>query len=217
MMNRIEGIWGSGKFEFLQEEATGRSGGLLTVWDANMFTVYDAVGNDQFVTVRGVWKDVVGEIVLVNVYGRHDNAKKVELWNNLKDLMGSTSMDAWCLCEDFNEIRGWEERLNSQTDERSVDFNDFIARTRLLKVPMGGKKFTRISDDGLKFSKLDRFTKGFKMLCGELAVIALDRKLSNHCPIVIVLKDGDFEFGPNCNRSPILSIPLQYCNPLYPP
>ena len=36
------------------------------------------------------------------------------------------------------------------------DFDDFI-RSSLIDVPMCGRKFTRISDDRAKFSKLDRF------------------------------------------------------------
>ncbi|PWA80255.1 reverse transcriptase domain, Reverse transcriptase zinc-binding domain protein [Artemisia annua] len=76
------------------------------------------------------------------------------------------------------------------------DFNTFINTTQLVEIPMGGRKFTRVSDDGLKFSKLDRFlvTEGFKSKWGNLAVVALDRKLSDHVPIV--LKDLDVDFGP---------------------
>lgn len=60
---------------------------------------------------------------------------------------------------------------------------------------MGGRRFTRISDDGLKFSKLDRFfvTDDFCVKWRNLAVVSLDRKLSDHCPIL--LKDMDMDFG----------------------
>ncbi|GKC45799.1 hypothetical protein Tco_1063521, partial [Tanacetum coccineum] len=57
-----------------------------------------------------------------------------------------------------------------------MDFNDFINNMRLIEAPMGGRKFTRVSDDGMKF------------------IVALDRKLSDHCPIVI--KDMELDFGP---------------------
>ncbi|GJV12668.1 reverse transcriptase domain, reverse transcriptase zinc-binding domain protein [Tanacetum coccineum] len=60
----------------------------------------------------------------------------------------------------------------------------------------GGRKFTRVSDDGLKFSKLDRFllNERFNDLWGNLSVVALDGKPSDHCPIVI--KDVELDFGP---------------------
>ncbi|GKC45930.1 transposon TX1 [Tanacetum coccineum] len=57
-------------------------------------------------------------------------------------------------------------------------------------------KFTRVSDDGLKFSKLDRFLLNdqFNELWGNLSVVSLDKKLSDHCPIV--MKDVELDFGP---------------------
>ncbi|GJV18591.1 reverse transcriptase domain, reverse transcriptase zinc-binding domain protein [Tanacetum coccineum] len=81
-------------------------------------------------------------------------------------------------------------------------FNEFINDMRLLEVPMGGRKFTRVSDDGLKLSKLDRFllNEKFNDLWGNLSVIALDRKLYDHCPIVI--KDIDLDFGPKPFQDP---------------
>ena len=55
-------------------------------------------------------------------------------------------------------VRREEDRLNSQVNYKEMnEFNDFINETRLIEIPMGGRKYTRISVDGLKFSKLDRF------------------------------------------------------------
>ncbi|GKB69914.1 putative RNA-directed DNA polymerase [Tanacetum coccineum] len=104
--------------------------------------------------------------------------------------------DKWCIFGYFNVIRSHEDRLNSQVNAKEIDnFNTFINNSQLVEILMGGRKFTRVSDDGLKFSKLDRFlvTEGFKSKWGNLAVVALDRKLSDHCPIV--LKDLDVNFG----------------------
>ncbi|XP_071740139.1 uncharacterized protein [Rutidosis leptorrhynchoides] len=63
-------------------------------------------------------------------------------------------------------------------------------------VPLGGKRFTRICDNGLKFSKIDKFlvSEKFNDLWGELSAIALECKLSDHCPIV--LRDRIIDFGP---------------------
>nr|GEU60297.1 putative RNA-directed DNA polymerase, eukaryota, reverse transcriptase zinc-binding domain protein [Tanacetum cinerariifolium]GEU60379.1 putative RNA-directed DNA polymerase, eukaryota, reverse transcriptase zinc-binding domain protein [Tanacetum cinerariifolium] len=60
---------------------------------------------------------------------------------------------------------------------------------------MRGRRFIRVSDNGEKFSNLDRFfvSKEFKQKWGNLATIALDQKLSDHCPII--LKDSDVDFG----------------------
>ncbi|GJX93118.1 reverse transcriptase domain, reverse transcriptase zinc-binding domain protein [Tanacetum coccineum] len=109
----------------------------------------------------------------------------------------SNSSKEWCICGDFNVVRRQEDRLNSQINVKEIeDFNNFINITRLVEIPLGGRKFTRISDDGLKFSKLDRVlvSEGFKNKWGNLSMVALARKCSYHCPIV--LKDMDVDFGP---------------------
>lgn len=58
----------------------------------------------------------------------------------------------------FNEVRGREDRKNTQLNIKEVgEFNEFISDTQLIEILLGGRKFSRISDDGSKFSKLDRF------------------------------------------------------------
>lgn len=61
---------------------------------------------------------------------------------------------------------------------------------------MGGQKFTRVSDNGRKYSKLDRFlvSSGFCLVWKNLGVKALERKWSDHYPIM--LSDVDLNFGP---------------------
>ncbi|XP_071695906.1 uncharacterized protein [Rutidosis leptorrhynchoides] len=61
---------------------------------------------------------------------------------------------------------------------------------------MIGKRFTRFSDDGAKLSKLDRFlvTNDFMHMWDDLSTLALDRKLSDHCPLI--LRDNNKDFGP---------------------
>nr|GEZ00298.1 putative RNA-directed DNA polymerase, eukaryota [Tanacetum cinerariifolium] len=147
-------------------EANGRSGGMLIIWDSNMFHCKDAMCDDRILAVKGL------------------------------GLMGNDN-DAWWIFRDFNVIRSHEDRLNSQVSVKEMDdFNNFINTLQLVEISMGGRKFTQVSVDGLKFSKLDRLlvTEGFKSKWGNLAVLALDRKLSDHCPIV--LKDLDVDFGP---------------------
>ncbi|XP_071709115.1 uncharacterized protein [Rutidosis leptorrhynchoides] len=75
-------------------------------------------------------------------------------------------------------------------------FNDFIERNSLLEIPLVGKKFTRICENGLKFSKLDRFlvSDNFAQLWNDLAAISLYRKLTDHSPIL--LKNGCTDFRP---------------------
>ncbi|XP_071687551.1 uncharacterized protein [Rutidosis leptorrhynchoides] len=79
-------------------------------------------------------------------------------------------------------------------------FNDFIDKANLIEIPLGGMKFTRISDDGLKYSKLDRFLVSETCYSSWEGITActLDRDYSDHCPIV--LKDSENDFGPKPTR-----------------
>ncbi|XP_071713654.1 uncharacterized protein [Rutidosis leptorrhynchoides] len=61
---------------------------------------------------------------------------------------------------------------------------------------MSGRIFTRVSGDGLKYSKLDRFlvTEKFLHPWRDLTASVMDRHLSDHC--AIILKDEERNFGP---------------------
>ncbi|XP_071738836.1 uncharacterized protein [Rutidosis leptorrhynchoides] len=112
-------------------------------------------------------------------------------------ICGIRTIDsAWMLCGDFNEVRFQADRLNCVFHHsRATRFNDFIARNNLIEIPINGKKFTRVSDDGIKFSKLDRVLVNDKYLklWKDLSVIALERMDSDHCPLL--LRDQIIDFG----------------------
>ncbi|GJZ12510.1 RNA-directed DNA polymerase, eukaryota [Tanacetum coccineum] len=194
----VKRMWYDNNFGFAQVNSDGRSGGIITIWDSNIFIGTHAAGEEGFLAVVGKWKGVEG---LLNVYGPRDEYKRLELWNRLSNVLGTRDV-VWCIFGDFNEVRCPEERMNSQYNDRSArKFNEFIRECELIDVPMGGRRFMRISDDGLKFSKLDRFlvSGGFRDLWTDLSVVALDRKLSDHC--LILLRDKVVDFGPKQFRA----------------
>ncbi|XP_071708291.1 uncharacterized protein [Rutidosis leptorrhynchoides] len=89
----------------------------------------------------------------------------------LTEIVGDGS-DPWVIGGDFNEVREEGDRLNCYYIESWAKlFNNFIDNCGLIDLPLGGRKFTR-----------------------NLSMIALERKHSDHCPIV--LKDDDKNFGP---------------------
>ncbi|XP_071694765.1 uncharacterized protein [Rutidosis leptorrhynchoides] len=133
---------------------------------------------------------------IVNIHGPHNDSNKIKLWASLEKFVGDYDA-AWILCGDFNEVREESKRFNCEFIERRAEwFNDFINQANLIEVPMGGKIFTQICDNGIKFSKLDRFLVSDKVcnMWNELLVLALERKLSDHCPII--LRDRVIDFGP---------------------
>ncbi|GKB80311.1 RNA-directed DNA polymerase, eukaryota, reverse transcriptase zinc-binding domain protein [Tanacetum coccineum] len=62
---------------------------------------------------------------------------------------------------------------------------------------MGGKKFSRVNRSGNKMSRLDRFlvTEAAVDRSPNLICMALERKYSDHCPLI--LKDERNDYGPN--------------------
>ncbi|XP_071740403.1 uncharacterized protein [Rutidosis leptorrhynchoides] len=118
------------------------------------------------------------------------------MWAALESLMRSIDTN-WLLCRDFNEVREEDERFNSIfISSRANKFNSFIKDNGLVEIPLGGRKFTMVCDNGFKLSKLDRFiaSENFLNLWCDLSAIVLDRKFSDHCPIV--LRDKVIDFGP---------------------
>ncbi|GJX53819.1 RNA-directed DNA polymerase, eukaryota, reverse transcriptase zinc-binding domain protein [Tanacetum coccineum] len=67
---------------------------------------------------------------------------------------------------------------------------------RLCDLPMGGKRFTRMNNIGLKHSKIDRFLVSNHVvhLWPNTNVLALPREFSDHTPIL--LKTSAPDFGP---------------------
>ncbi|XP_071740127.1 uncharacterized protein [Rutidosis leptorrhynchoides] len=91
-------------------------------------------------------------------------------------------------------VYGPHDDINKQRIARR--FNDFITNSSLIEIPLGGRNFTQVSEDGIKFSKLDRFLVNqiFIDMWKDLMALALDRQYSDHC--LIILKDEDRNFGP---------------------
>ncbi|XP_071728915.1 uncharacterized protein [Rutidosis leptorrhynchoides] len=192
----VQSLWGKNEFGFIQKDVIGNLGGMLMIWDKSSFDVKDAMENEFFQAIRGNWSHSGVESIIVNVYGPHNDVGKRLLWDSLSGLISNIDT-TWLLCGDFNEVREASDRLNSQFIQyRATCFNNFILSNNLIEIPINGKRFTRISDDGLKFSKLDRFLvlDNFLKLWEDLSVIALDRRLSNHCPLI--LREKIIDFGP---------------------
>ncbi|XP_071707911.1 uncharacterized protein [Rutidosis leptorrhynchoides] len=192
----VQSLWGKPDFGFIQKEVVGNSGGMLLIWDKGSFEAQDAFGNEFFQAIRGKWVHSGLESTIVDVYGLHNDADKIIMWESLSGLINNVDT-AWLLCRDFNEVRVASDRLNSQFHAyRANRFNTFIRNNGLIEIPISGKRFTRISDDGVKLSKLDRFlvSDSFMKLWDDLSVIALDRRLSDHCPLI--LRDKIIDFGP---------------------
>ncbi|XP_071699081.1 uncharacterized protein [Rutidosis leptorrhynchoides] len=192
----IQSLWGSSECDFIQQEMVGKFGGQLLIWDTNVFDAIDVIKIDWVIGIRGKWKANETILNVLNVYGPHEDDKKQKLWDSIASLI-SGSNEAWAICGDFNEVRVEAERFNCEfIAYRAKRFNEFIENNALLDIPLGGRAYTRVSDDGIKFSKLDHFllSENFYTLWENISAVVLDRLESDHCPIVLM--DDDKNFGP---------------------
>ncbi|XP_071729213.1 uncharacterized protein [Rutidosis leptorrhynchoides] len=194
--NLIDWFWVNSDFKFVQKDSIGASGGIMLIWDCNTFSFDLAIEGEFFLAIKGSWAGYDSEIFIINVYGPHSFSKKQRMWNELTSLINSINTP-FIIFGDFNEVRNPSERMNCEFNQIWSDkFNNFINQTGLIDLPLGGKKFTRICEKRMKFSRLDRFliSDDILKIWPNISSKTLDRDLSDHCPII--LRNNFFDSGP---------------------
>ncbi|GJV44428.1 RNA-directed DNA polymerase, eukaryota, reverse transcriptase zinc-binding domain protein [Tanacetum coccineum] len=100
--------------------------------------------------------------------------------------------------------------IGSLFNHRSAsDFNEFIKDFIFSYVPFGGHAFTRISGNGEKLSRLDRFllSEDVTNIVPNLMAFSLDMLISDHRPIILMQSNVDFDPTPFKFYNSWLSIP----------
>ncbi|XP_071739460.1 uncharacterized protein [Rutidosis leptorrhynchoides] len=165
---RLKSMWGNYNFDYACSLSRGRSG--------------------------GVWKDVDGPFFMVNVYAPQDHDSKVALWSNLVAFIANHA-GTFLVFGDFNSVRVESERSGSSFSSDDADFfNSFLEEANLFDLPQGGRAFTYMNTPGTKFSKLDRFLLSQESVnrISDINVTVLDRKCSDHNPVLLSIKKVDY-------------------------
>nr|GEW98552.1 RNA-directed DNA polymerase, eukaryota [Tanacetum cinerariifolium] len=124
----------------------------LNISFPNRLSTYQVVDID-----RSVFRDEIRTYFMVNVYGPHDTAAKVILWQKILSFIHQHN-GRYVLFRDLNEVREESERFGSTYSiTEAQTFNSFIDNSGLKEMMMGGRFFTRMNKSGSKMSKLDRF------------------------------------------------------------
>jgi exonuclease III len=187
-------FWDNSKFDCEGVNSAGRSGGLLCIWDCNSLSKLESRVNQNFLLISCRVVGTSTTINFVNIYSPQDIAGKRSLWNRLLELI-NTMDGEWILMGDFNEVRSADERLNSTfCPSNARAFNEFIAMAGLIEYAMRGRKFTYMSKNGAKRSKIDRF-----MVCGAFmnrypnaSLLALPNLTNDHCPLILDVQSMDY-------------------------
>ncbi|GKE94254.1 RNA-directed DNA polymerase, eukaryota, reverse transcriptase zinc-binding domain protein, partial [Tanacetum coccineum] len=191
----IKRVWGNFQFDYAMSPSIGRAGGLLTVWDPTCFHKAHVTAMDNVLVVEGEWSYKSLKCFMLNVYAPQDDRKKQELWRLILQFMTSNPGN-YFIFGDFNVVRYASERIGSSFNNRSAnDFNQFLNEGSLYDLPLGGHAFTRISSDGEKLSRLDRFLISDNLAAAlpNMHATTMNRMISDHR--AIILQHSDMDFG----------------------
>ncbi|XP_071725541.1 uncharacterized protein [Rutidosis leptorrhynchoides] len=178
-------IWKHYAFDSIQSESSGRSGGLLSMWRLDFFSLIQAWSRKHWIATILRYTPNNQIVLLVNVYAPHNEQKKKFVWSQL-----STIANNWpgplCFLGDFNSVCHPDERLREVIDLNSIaSFNAFINQANIVDQVLTDDEFTREGPFG-KFSRIDRVFVNYKwaMLWPDAILQSDHRDRSDHKPLI---------------------------------
>ncbi|XP_071712524.1 uncharacterized protein [Rutidosis leptorrhynchoides] len=192
----FKAFWGNFQFQFASSGSSGRPGGILTMWDPNVFMKSRVISFDSIFIVEGVFSGIPTPCFIINVYAPQSRSRKKRLWEYITNFMNSNAGN-FIIFGDFNVIHFSHERFGCHFNHlESADFDSFISSNSLIDFSLGGREFTRFNKSFTHRAKLDRFlaTDGFVDAFPSLSGTILSNIWSDHCPII--LKNVTHDYGP---------------------
>ncbi|XP_071693068.1 uncharacterized protein [Rutidosis leptorrhynchoides] len=139
---RLKVMWGNFNYDFACSLSRGRSGGIISLWDPNVFLKDQIWCGDNYVIIKGKWTRAVGTFFIINIYGPQDHGEKIRLWNFLATFKENHE-GYYIIFGDFNEVREEADRFGTQYNSLGAHhFNSFINNVGLIDVPLCGRRFT---------------------------------------------------------------------------
>ncbi|GJZ35244.1 RNA-directed DNA polymerase, eukaryota [Tanacetum coccineum] len=93
-------------FAHVESEALGLSGGILCVWDSNIFQKHHHIISNNFVALYGMWIPKKIQILIISIYAPQSFAAKRQLWDYIASIISQWRGDCIVL-GDFNELEGF--------------------------------------------------------------------------------------------------------------
>nr|GEX25085.1 RNA-directed DNA polymerase, eukaryota [Tanacetum cinerariifolium] len=153
-------------------ESVANSGGILCVWEANVFHKDYVSVSDNFIAVYGTWTPSKSKVLMIAIYAPQSPILKRVIWDYISSLITRWNGET-VVMGDFNEVRLVDERLGSTLNQSSVrSFNNFISSSGLMEFRW----------------------KGIILLFPSITTLCLARHLSDHRPIL--LNEIQTDYGP---------------------
>ncbi|PWA75817.1 RNA-directed DNA polymerase, eukaryota, Nucleotide-binding alpha-beta plait domain protein [Artemisia annua] len=188
----LDRFWGRGEYEAEWVEATGRSGGIVSMWDKKVFQKLSVLKHRNILVVHGIIKSNGMKVGMVNVYAPQKIDDKRVVWKELERIIRQDS-SLWIVGGDFNCVRDRSERKSSKFDAvSSNEFNDFLDDLDLHEYGLQGRKFTFVA--GNKCSRIDRIfvSLNFVNEWPNAEYRALPRGKSDHSPLILKVEYRNF-------------------------
>ncbi|XP_021995828.1 uncharacterized protein LOC110893012 [Helianthus annuus] len=189
-------FWGNGDCHFDHVDATGRSGGLISICDPKKSVKVSVDKHRNFLTVYWKMKDSGKDMTIINMYAPQKLIDKKALWTELEWVIVQDS-SYWIVGGDFNCVRDRSERRNSKFIASATnDFKEFLDGVGLHEYGLRGRKFTIVS--GNKCSRIDRLFVSWSFLNDwpNAEYRALAREKSDHSPLILKVEYRNFGAKP---------------------
>ncbi|KAK1436726.1 hypothetical protein QVD17_02508 [Tagetes erecta] len=108
----LRAFWGNSVLGFEFVKASGRSGGIISMWDSSIFVKSNVLKDKNYLLVSGNLNGYSQTIHIVNIYAPQRPSDKKSLWDTLENLKRSMP-GMWIMFGDFNAVRVIEDRRNT--------------------------------------------------------------------------------------------------------
>nr|GEW76884.1 RNA-directed DNA polymerase, eukaryota [Tanacetum cinerariifolium] len=89
-LHTIKDLWGNQMFDHAVGSSVGCSGGILCMWNPNMFVKEQVSTCDYFVALMGTWAPTSSKLLIISVYALQELNERRDLWDYL-----CTFIDRW--------------------------------------------------------------------------------------------------------------------------
>jgi hypothetical protein len=197
-------LWGSSDCDWAVLPSVGNSGGILSLWRKSLGNLVFSFTGDGFVGVCLDLVDQEARCCVINVYSKCNLRDKRRLWQEVLMTRRGFGEIAWCIVGDFNSVISVNERrgvgssidVGGDVGREMEHFGNFIRHLEMVDMPLLGRQFTWFHPNGVNMSRLDRvlLSVDWLNLWGDPTVWALERDVSDHCPLII--KYNNVDWGP---------------------
>ncbi|KAK2652972.1 hypothetical protein Ddye_012828 [Dipteronia dyeriana] len=164
------------------------AGGLLSLWDDEVFAVSNCITNDRCIIVSGMLLKIKKEVRFCNVYAANKEEERMGLCQYILNAQISLP-GIWVIGGDFNTVLDQNERVGGIGNVGSMrNFKGFIDAARVVDLPLQGMAFTWTNNREVgSWARLDRFLCSPEFLSWFPSIIqkGLSRSLSDHNPVLL--------------------------------